>query len=85
MSTNNRDQMVFVLEEFLGNLGMKLLQGAELCEWLRVAFCWNQLGTWRQNEANTMASCKKGIWENPGIADPNLSAPVNLGDATLQN
>lgn len=31
--------MVFVLEEFLGNLGMKLLQGAELCEWLRVAFC----------------------------------------------
>lgn len=26
MSTNNRDQMVFVLEEFLGNLGMKLLQ-----------------------------------------------------------
>lgn len=30
--------MVFVLEEFLGNLGMKLLQVLNY-EWLRVAFC----------------------------------------------
>lgn len=38
MPANNRDWMVFALEEFLGNSGMKLLHVLNY-ELLRVGFC----------------------------------------------